>query len=51
MSKEKQILQLRAKDYSQRRIADTLMVSKNTLTSTVLPCILNINLDMHGYGL
>lgn len=29
MSKEKQILQLRAKGYSQRRIADTLKVSRN----------------------
>lgn len=31
MSKEKQILQLRAKGYSQRRIADTLKVSRNTV--------------------
>jgi transposase len=31
MSKEKQILQLRTKGYSQRRIADTLKVSRNTV--------------------
>ncbi len=31
MSKEKQILQLRTKGYSQRRIADTLRVSRNTV--------------------
>ena len=31
MSKEKQILQLRLKGYSQRRIADTLKVSRNTV--------------------
>lgn len=31
MSKEKQILQLRAKGYSQRRIADALKVSRNTV--------------------
>ena len=31
MSKEKQILQLRIKGYSQRRIADTLKVSRNTV--------------------
>ncbi|MBS5082974.1 MAG: IS21 family transposase [Clostridiales bacterium] len=31
MSKEKQLLQLRAKGYSQRRIADTLKVSRNTV--------------------
>lgn len=31
MSKEKQILQLRSKGYSQRRIADTLKVSRNTV--------------------
>lgn len=31
MSKENQILQLRAKGYSQRRIADTLKVSRNTV--------------------
>ncbi len=32
MSKEKQILQLREKGYSQRRIADTLKVSRNTVS-------------------
>ena len=31
MSKEKQILQLRIKGYSQQRIADTLKVSRNTV--------------------
>ncbi|WP_347489257.1 helix-turn-helix domain-containing protein [Desulfoscipio sp. XC116] len=31
MSKEKQILQLRTKGYSQRRIANTLKVSRNTV--------------------
>lgn len=31
MSKEKQILQLLRQDYSQRRIADTLSVSRNTV--------------------
>lgn len=31
MSKENQILQLRTKGYSQRRIADTLKVSRNTV--------------------
>ena len=31
MSKERQILQLREKGYSQRRIADTLKVSRNTV--------------------
>ena len=31
MSKEKQILQLRTKGYSQRRIADALKVSRNTV--------------------
>jgi FixJ family two-component response regulator len=31
MSKEKQILQLLQKGYSQRRIADTLKVSRNTV--------------------
>ena len=31
MSKEKQILQLRTKGYSQRRIADILRVSRNTV--------------------
>lgn len=31
MSKEKQILQLRSKGYSQRRIADALKVSRNTV--------------------
>ncbi|MDD5602720.1 MAG: helix-turn-helix domain-containing protein, partial [Eubacteriales bacterium] len=32
MSKEKQILQLREKGYSQLRIADTLKVSRNTVS-------------------
>lgn len=32
MSKEKQILQLRTKGYSQRKIADTLRVSRNTVS-------------------
>lgn len=32
MSKEKQILQLRSMGYSQRRIADTLKVSRNTVS-------------------
>ncbi|MHB1483651.1 MAG: helix-turn-helix domain-containing protein [Saccharofermentanales bacterium] len=32
MSKEKQILQLREKGYSKRRIADTLKVSRNTVS-------------------
>ena len=32
MSKEKQIFQLRCKGYSQRRIADTLKVSYNTVS-------------------
>ncbi|MFC0904995.1 hypothetical protein ACFHWD_09895 [Clostridium sp. MT-14] len=31
MSKEKQILQLRGKGYSKRRIADTLKVFRNTV--------------------
>jgi len=31
MSKEKQILPLRSMGYSQRRIADTLKVSRNTV--------------------
>lgn len=33
MPKEKQILQLRIKGYSQRRIADTLKVSRNTVAN------------------
>jgi transcriptional regulator len=32
MFKEKQILQLRSIGYSQRRIADTLKVSRNTVS-------------------
>ncbi|WKY46156.1 helix-turn-helix domain-containing protein [Eubacteriaceae bacterium ES2] len=35
MSKEKQILQLRFKGFSQRRIADTLKVSRNTVCKVV----------------
>ena len=35
MSKEKQILQLLADGYSQRRTADTLWVSRNTVFSVI----------------
>lgn len=38
MSKEKQILQLRGKGYSQRRIADTLKVSRNTVSKVFKAC-------------
>ncbi|MBC3798599.1 helix-turn-helix domain-containing protein [Acetobacterium tundrae] len=35
MSKQKQILQLRLNGYSQRRITDTLKVSRNTVARVV----------------
>lgn len=38
MSKEKQILQLRLDGFSQRRIADTLKVSRNTVARVVKAC-------------
>ena len=39
MSKEKQILQLLRQDYSQRRIADTLSVSRNTVAKVAKAAI------------